>query len=86
MPTPPSPPRLLDLVRQLARTRCGQDGPARAVGASVTFEPGTRMAWHTHPLDQTLIVTAGCGLAQRWDRPVEEIRPGDVAWLESRTA
>ena len=55
--------------------------PARAVGASVTFEPGARTAWHTHPLGQTLIVTAGCGLAQRWDGPIEEIRPGDVVWF-----
>ena len=52
--------------------------PARARGASVTFEPGARTAWHTHPLGQTLIVTFGCGLAQRWDGPIEEIRPGDV--------
>ncbi len=52
--------------------------PARAGGASVTFESGARTAWHTHPLGQTLIVTAGCGLAQRWDGPIEEIRPGDV--------
>ena len=55
--------------------------PARAVGASVTFEPGARTAWHTHPLGQTLIVTAGCGRAQRWDGPIEEIRPGDVVWF-----
>ncbi len=55
--------------------------PARAVGASVTFEPGARTAWHTHPLGQTLIVTAGCGLVQRWGGPVEEIRPGDVVWI-----
>jgi quercetin dioxygenase-like cupin family protein len=55
--------------------------PARAVGASVTFEPGSRTAWHTHPLGQTLIVTTGCGLVQRWDRPVEEIHPGDVVWF-----
>jgi quercetin dioxygenase-like cupin family protein len=52
--------------------------PARVRGASVTFEPGARTAWHTHPLGQTLIVTAGCGRAQRWGGPVEEIRPGDV--------
>jgi quercetin dioxygenase-like cupin family protein len=52
--------------------------PARVVGACVTFEPGARTAWHTHPLGQTLIVTAGCGRAQRWDGPIEEIRPGDV--------
>ena len=55
--------------------------PARAAGASVTFEPGARTAWHTHPLGQTLIVTAGCGLAQRWGGPIEQIRPGDVVWF-----
>ena len=55
--------------------------PARAVGASVTFEPGARTAWHTHPLGQSLIVIAGCGRAQRWGGPVEEIRPGDVIWI-----
>ena len=55
--------------------------PARVVGASVTFEPGARTAWHTHPLGQTLIVTAGCGRAQRWGGPIEEIRPGDVIWF-----
>jgi quercetin dioxygenase-like cupin family protein len=55
--------------------------PARAAGASVTFEPGARTAWHTHPLGQPLIVTAGCGWAQRWGGPVEEIRPGDVVWF-----
>src|SRR5438132_5914680 len=52
--------------------------PARVVGASVTFEPAARTAWHTHPLGQTLIVTAGCGRAQRWGGPIEDIRPGDV--------
>jgi quercetin dioxygenase-like cupin family protein len=55
--------------------------PARARGASVTFEPGARTAWHTHPLGQTLIVTAGCGRAQRWGGPIEEIWPGDVVWF-----
>jgi quercetin dioxygenase-like cupin family protein len=55
--------------------------PARAVGASVTFEPGARTAWHTHPLGQTIIVTAGCGWAQCEGGPVEEIRPGDVVWF-----
>ncbi|MBV8275817.1 MAG: cupin domain-containing protein [Verrucomicrobia bacterium] len=55
--------------------------PARTFGAGVTFEPGARTAWHTHPLGQTLIVTAGCGLAQRWGGPIEEIRPGDVIWF-----
>lgn len=54
------------------------DEPARTTGASVTFEPGARTAWHSHPLGQTLIVTAGCGLVQLWDGPIEEIRPGDV--------
>jgi quercetin dioxygenase-like cupin family protein len=57
------------------------DAPARVVGASVTFEPGARTAWHTHPLGQTLIVTAGCGRAQRWGGAIEEIRPGDVIWF-----
>jgi quercetin dioxygenase-like cupin family protein len=55
--------------------------PARARGASVTFEPGARTAWHTHPLGQTLIVTAGVGCAQRDGGPIEEIRPGDVVWF-----
>jgi quercetin dioxygenase-like cupin family protein len=55
--------------------------PARAAGASVTFEPGARTAWHTHPLGQTLIVTAGSGLAQRWGGATEAIRPGDVVWF-----
>src|SRR6185312_1698132 len=56
--------------------------PARASSASVTFEPGARTAWHTHPLGQVLIVTAGCGWARRWGGPVEEIRPGDVIRFE----
>lgn len=55
--------------------------PGRVVGVSVTFEPGARTAWHTHPLGQTLIVTAGCGRAQRLGGPIEEIRPGDVVWF-----
>src|SRR5438128_967573 len=55
--------------------------PARVAGASVTFEPGARTAWHTHPLGQNLIVTAGCGWAQREGGPVEEIHPGDVVWF-----
>ncbi len=55
--------------------------PARANGASVAFEPGARTAWHSHPLGQTLIVTAGCGRVQRWGGPIEEIRPGDVIWI-----
>ena len=55
--------------------------PARAAGAVVTFEPAARTAWHTHPLGQTLIVTAGFGRAQREGGPIEEIRPGDVIWF-----
>ncbi|QDZ11973.1 (R)-mandelonitrile lyase [Devosia ginsengisoli] len=55
--------------------------PDRVQGASVTFEAGARTAWHTHPLGQTLIVTAGFGRAQRWGGPVEDIRPGDVIWF-----
>jgi len=55
--------------------------PARVSGASVTFEPGARTAWHTHPLGQTLIVTSGRGWVQRWGGPTEEIRPGDVIWF-----
>ena len=56
--------------------------PARVAGASVTFEPGARTAWHVHPLGQTLIVIAGCGRAQRWGGPIEELRPGDVVWIQ----
>ena len=56
--------------------------PARVFGAYVTFEPGARTAWHAHALGQTLIVTAGYGRVQRWDGPIEDIRPGDVVWIE----
>ena len=55
--------------------------PARVSGALVTFEPGARTAWHTHPLGQTLIITVGCGWVQREGGPIEEIRPGDVIWF-----
>ena len=55
--------------------------PALVQGASVTFEAGARTAWHTHPLGQTLIVTAGCGWVQRAGGPIEDIRPGDVVWI-----
>ena len=58
-----------------------RSAPARVVGANVTFEPGARTAWHTHPLGQTLIVTAGCGWAQHEGGTIEEIRPGDVIWF-----
>ncbi len=56
-------------------------GLARISGATVTFEPGARTAWHTHPLGQTLIVTAGVGLVQHWDGPIQEIRAGDSVWI-----
>lgn len=55
--------------------------PARVSGATVTFEPGARTAWHTHPLGQTLIVTQGRGWIQKWDHEVEEIHPGDIVWI-----
>jgi quercetin dioxygenase-like cupin family protein len=55
--------------------------PARVAAAQVTFEPGARTAWHTHPLGQTLVVVSGCGWAQRDGGPVEQIRPGDVIWF-----
>jgi quercetin dioxygenase-like cupin family protein len=55
--------------------------PARVAGASVTFEPGARTAWHTHPLGQTLIITSGLGWVQRAGGPAEEVRPGDVVWF-----
>ena len=57
------------------------DAPARIGGGIVTFEPGAHTAWHTHPLGQTLFVTAGYGWAQREGGPIEEIRPGDVVWI-----
>jgi quercetin dioxygenase-like cupin family protein len=60
----------------------GATTPARAAGNAVTFEPSARTAWHTHPLGQVLIVTAGCGLVQCEGGPVEEIHPGDVVWFE----
>ncbi|HEV7365695.1 MAG TPA: cupin domain-containing protein [Gemmatimonadales bacterium] len=59
----------------------GATAPARAAGNAVTFEPGARTAWHTHPLGQTLIVIFGSGWAQRASGPIEEIRPGDVVWI-----
>lgn len=57
--------------------------PARAMGSAVTFEPGARTPWHSHPLGQVLIVTAGFGRVQRWGGPIEEIRPGDVVWFDA---
>jgi quercetin dioxygenase-like cupin family protein len=55
--------------------------PARVAMAQVTFEPGARTAWHTHPLGQTLIITAGAGWVQREDGPIENVHPGDVVWF-----
>jgi quercetin dioxygenase-like cupin family protein len=55
--------------------------PARVVGVCVTFEPGARTAWHTHPFGQNLFVIHGCGRVQRWGEPIQEIRPGDVVWI-----
>ena len=77
---PARDPRLVHRHRADRSAFSGAD-PALVQGASVTFEPGARTAWHTHPLGQTLIVTAGCGRAQHWDGPIEEIRPGDVVWF-----
>jgi quercetin dioxygenase-like cupin family protein len=62
-------------------SRFSATAPATVGGGTVTFEPGARTAWHTHPLGQTLIVTAGVGLVQHWDGEVQEIRPGDIAWI-----
>ncbi|MGA4419574.1 (R)-mandelonitrile lyase [Ralstonia nicotianae] len=56
------------------------DGNINASGGMVTFEPGARSAWHTHPAGQRLVVTSGVGLTQEWDKPVQVIRPGDVVW------
>jgi quercetin dioxygenase-like cupin family protein len=66
---------------EAASDRAITSQPADVRGASVTFEPGARTAWHTHPLGQTLIVTSGLGWAQRWGEAVAEIRPGDVVWF-----
>ena len=63
-------------------SRFQRPAPARIGGATVTFEPGARTAWHAHPLGQTLIVTAGCGRVQRDGGPIQEIRAGDVVWFE----
>jgi len=63
------------------RSAVSGPAPVRVSGAAVTFEPGARTAWHTHPLGQTLVVTAGFGRVQRWDGSIEEIRPGDVVWF-----
>ncbi|WP_431267665.1 (R)-mandelonitrile lyase [Dankookia sp. P2] len=81
-PSPPAAAPPTGSPAPSGSTRCSARlDPARAAGALVTFEPGARTAWHTHPLGQTLVVTAGCGRVQREGGPVEEIRPGDVIWF-----
>lgn len=75
----PSPDYFTGSVRQDALHEA--PAPARIRAVSVTFEPGARTAWHTHPLGQTLIVTSGLGWARTWDGPLQEIRPGDVIWI-----
>ncbi len=64
------------------RIDCPFCGSGNLSAATVTFEPGARTAWHTHPLGQTLLVTAGFGLVGRWGGEVQEIRPGDTVWIE----
>jgi quercetin dioxygenase-like cupin family protein len=74
-----SPDNFTGRVRMDGRFQ--REAPARVGGATVTFAPGARTAWHTHPLGQTLIVTRGHGFVQEWGRPVKPIGPGDVAWI-----
>ncbi|CCV12856.1 carboxymuconolactone decarboxylase family protein [Mesorhizobium sp. STM 4661] len=74
-----SPENFTGSVR--VESRFQAEGPARVGGGTVSFEPGARTAWHTHPLGQTLIVTAGVGQVQHWGGPIQEIRPGDVVWI-----
>ena len=78
-PPPKHPPSILPA--RCALTASSRRPLRRARGAIVTFEPGARSAWHSHPLGQILIVTAGCGLAQRWGGPIEVIRAGDIVWF-----
>lgn len=61
------------------------DAPARVSGATVTFAPGARTAWHSHPLGQTLLVVAGVGVVQQWGEPAQTIRPGDLVWIPPNT-
>jgi len=75
----PSPDYFTGAVRQDPLMQAPD--PARVQAVSVTFEPGARTTWHTHPLGQTLVVTAGCGLAQVWGGPIEVIGAGDVVWF-----
>ncbi|MGY2909903.1 quercetin dioxygenase-like cupin family protein [Ewingella americana] len=80
--SPRSPVRRTILPAKCGLTRPFQaTEPARVGGATVTFEPGARTAWHTHPLGQTLIVTQGRGWVQKWGHEVEEIHPGDIIWI-----
>lgn len=81
--THPSAPGPADYFTGTVRIDAPFQGtaPARAGGATVTFEPGARTAWHTHPLGQTLIVTSGTGLIQELGKPVQEIKPGDIVWI-----
>ncbi len=68
-------------VERTLKVTCGMASPSSVLLVGDVFEPGARTAWHTHPLGQTLIVTAGSGRVQRWGGPIEEIRPGDVVWF-----
>jgi quercetin dioxygenase-like cupin family protein len=79
-PTEPGPAAYFTCTVRIERL-IQAEAPARVAAAAVTFEPGARTAWHTHPLGQTLIVTSGCGRAQREGGLIEEIRPGDVVWF-----
>ncbi len=79
-PSAKGPPDYFTGAVRIDAPFAGED-PARVGGATVTFEPGARTAWHTHPLGQTLIVTSGLGWVQREGGPVEEIRPGDIVWF-----
>lgn len=74
-----SPENFTGVVR--VDDRFQREAPARIGGGTVTFEPGARTAWHTHPLGQTLIVTAGVGFVQNWGGPIQEIQPGDTVWI-----
>lgn len=80
-PSIPGPAEWFTGTVRLGPLFLAAEEPSRATGAGVTFEPGARTAWHTHPLGQTLIVTAGCGQVQRDGGPIEEIKPGDTVWF-----
>lgn len=80
-PSIPGPAEWFTGTVRLGPLFLAAEEPSRATGAGVTFEPGARTAWHTHPLGQTLIVTGGCGQVQRDGGPIEEIKPGDTVWF-----